>query len=238
MIVVLVVDSGMMGRGTAGDAALFLLKVAALETVRRFSRAKCPFLWHGIQVKATKTNADEYTKINKLMPLPNEALPEQQQQQQQQQKALSRPLLVLSIATSFSDKSGCSNFTSDAINDSHSLNDSQASSELNSEIPSVQSTVETRIVDANPRSQSFTNWLLQLYEELENQGITLPESNQRKDLCNQYLKAMMGQACRAHPPYEAGIAEVAHELAKEARFYASEEESEKNCKSNTRETQV
>ncbi|THG11416.1 hypothetical protein TEA_017121 [Camellia sinensis var. sinensis] len=39
-----------MGRGTAGDAALFLLKVAALETVRRFSRAKCPFLWHGIQV--------------------------------------------------------------------------------------------------------------------------------------------------------------------------------------------
>lgn len=32
-----------------GDLAFFLLKVAALEAVRRFSRAKCPFAWRGLQ---------------------------------------------------------------------------------------------------------------------------------------------------------------------------------------------
>lgn len=32
-----------------GHVALFILKVAALETVRRFSRAKCPFAWRSIQ---------------------------------------------------------------------------------------------------------------------------------------------------------------------------------------------
>ncbi|XP_028095852.1 uncharacterized protein LOC114295738 [Camellia sinensis] len=174
-----------MGRGTAGDAALFLLKVAALETVRRFSRAKCPFLWHGIQVLQVLC----YPPLKWIQRwAPFKGLVNNMQ-------ALSRPLLVLSIATSFSDKSGCSNFTSDAINDSHSLNDSQASSELNSEIPSVQSTVETRIVDANPRSQSFTNWLLQLYEELENQGITLPERIDEDELHRFYIAANGDFSC-------------------------------------------
>lgn len=32
-----------------GHVALFMLKVAALEMVRRFSRAKCPFAWRSIQ---------------------------------------------------------------------------------------------------------------------------------------------------------------------------------------------
>ena len=36
-------------KDAAGHAAIFLLKVAALETVRKVSKAKCPFLWHGIQ---------------------------------------------------------------------------------------------------------------------------------------------------------------------------------------------
>lgn len=36
--------------GTASDAALFLIKVAALETLRRFSKARCPVVWCGIQV--------------------------------------------------------------------------------------------------------------------------------------------------------------------------------------------
>ncbi|KAI7983151.1 hypothetical protein LOK49_LG15G01436 [Camellia lanceoleosa] len=127
-----------MGRGTAGDAALFLLKVAALETVRRFSRAKCPFLWHGIQVLQVLC----YPPLKWIQRwAPFKGLVNNMQ-------ALSRPLLVLSIATSFSDKSGCSNFTSYDINDSYSLNDSQASSELNSEIPSVQSTLETSPVNA------------------------------------------------------------------------------------------
>lgn len=36
-------------RTTAGCAALFLVKVAALETVRRFSKSRCPCLWQGLQ---------------------------------------------------------------------------------------------------------------------------------------------------------------------------------------------
>lgn len=40
---------GIFSRGAVGHAALFLLKVAALETLRRFSKAKCPFAWRGLQ---------------------------------------------------------------------------------------------------------------------------------------------------------------------------------------------
>lgn len=36
-------------RGPAGQIVFFFLKVAALETVRRFSRAQCPFVWKAIQ---------------------------------------------------------------------------------------------------------------------------------------------------------------------------------------------
>lgn len=38
-----------IGKGTGGQVACFLVKTIALETVRRFSRAKCPFLWNGLQ---------------------------------------------------------------------------------------------------------------------------------------------------------------------------------------------
>lgn len=38
-----------MGNGTISQVALFLLKLAALETVRRVSKAKCPFAWKGLQ---------------------------------------------------------------------------------------------------------------------------------------------------------------------------------------------
>lgn len=37
------------GGGAVGHAAIFVLKVAALESVRRVSRSKCPPLWHGLQ---------------------------------------------------------------------------------------------------------------------------------------------------------------------------------------------
>lgn len=40
---------GDFGSSAVGRATLFLLKVAALETVRRFSNSKCPCLWRGLQ---------------------------------------------------------------------------------------------------------------------------------------------------------------------------------------------
>lgn len=42
-------NHGKLGRGNARHVALFFLKVATLEMVRRFSRAKCPFAWRGLQ---------------------------------------------------------------------------------------------------------------------------------------------------------------------------------------------
>lgn len=41
--------NGMTGGSLVGGAAAVLLKVAALEVVRRFSKAKCPFAWRGLQ---------------------------------------------------------------------------------------------------------------------------------------------------------------------------------------------
>ena len=35
--------------GTICKTGLFLLKLAILEAVRRFSKAHCPSLWHGLQ---------------------------------------------------------------------------------------------------------------------------------------------------------------------------------------------
>lgn len=40
---------GRTGKDVVSHVALFVLKLAALETVRRFSRAKCPFAWRSIQ---------------------------------------------------------------------------------------------------------------------------------------------------------------------------------------------
>jgi hypothetical protein len=37
------------GTGPVGQVAIFLLKVATLETVRRVSRSKCPQVWNGLQ---------------------------------------------------------------------------------------------------------------------------------------------------------------------------------------------
>ena len=37
------------GSGTVQNAAVFLLKVAVLEIVRRVSKAKCPHLWNTLQ---------------------------------------------------------------------------------------------------------------------------------------------------------------------------------------------
>lgn len=38
-----------IGSSVIGNAAFFLLRVAALEGLRRLSKAKCPFAWRGLQ---------------------------------------------------------------------------------------------------------------------------------------------------------------------------------------------
>lgn len=38
-----------VGHPVVGDVGVFLLTTAVLEIVRRFSNAKCPFVWQGLQ---------------------------------------------------------------------------------------------------------------------------------------------------------------------------------------------
>lgn len=172
--------------GTAGDAALFLIKVAALETLRRFSKARCPVVWCGIQA----LQALCYPPLRWIQRwAPFKGLISSMQ-------TLSRPLLVLSIATAFSDQPGRCNITSDAVEDSQGVNYSQASSESNSELPSAQSTLDTSVLDEAPQSrQSSTNWLSQLYEELEKQGINLPERINEDELHRFYIDANCDLPC-------------------------------------------
>lgn len=40
---------GDFGSSAVGRVTFFLLKVAALETVRRFSNSRCPCVWRGLQ---------------------------------------------------------------------------------------------------------------------------------------------------------------------------------------------
>lgn len=42
-------NHGKIVKGNARHVALFFLKVATLEMVRRLSKAKCPFAWRGLQ---------------------------------------------------------------------------------------------------------------------------------------------------------------------------------------------
>lgn len=158
-------SNGKMRRDAAGHAALFLLKVGALETVRRFSKAKCPFVWSGLQaLQAFCYPPLKWLQRWDLFKTLVTGL-----------QTLSNPLLVISVASAFSNQSGCTNVTSAGTGDSHSLSDIHAVSESDSEVPSGQCTPGARISDETLSSQSSKYWLLQLYMELENQGIKLPE---------------------------------------------------------------
>ncbi|CAL5388946.1 unnamed protein product [Camellia sinensis] len=143
-----------IGSGPAGEAALFLLKVALLEIVRRFSRRRFPFVWCGMRALQVLCYPP-FKWIQRWVPF----------------KGLVNSMQTLSR-----------NVTSIPIDDSQGLNDSEASSESHSELSPVQSTLDTRILDEAPQSQSSTDWLLQLYAELENQGIVLPESGQELEM--------------------------------------------------------
>ncbi|KAK9280634.1 hypothetical protein L1049_014330 [Liquidambar formosana] len=174
-----------LGRGAAGHAAYFLLKVAALEMFRRFSKAKCPFAWGGLQALQVLCYPP-FKWIQKWAPFKGLV---------KGMQILSRPLLVLSIATTFYDQSECGNETSDSISDSHVTNDSNACSEPNSEQSSVQPTLETRICDEAPESTASENWLLQLYKELGIQGISLPERINEDELRRFYAAANGDFSC-------------------------------------------
>ncbi|CAI8616553.1 unnamed protein product [Vicia faba] len=145
-------------RTTVGCAALFLVKVAALETVRRFSKNRCPCVWQGLQGLQILA----YTPVQWFQKWATfRSLVKSMQ-------VLSKPLLVLSIATAFTDQLECSDGTSDYITDSRD-------SEISAAEPSpVQDNLNTSQLERAPEVLEYEKWLIQLDQELENQGISLP----------------------------------------------------------------
>ncbi|KAL6536361.1 hypothetical protein OROGR_012933 [Orobanche gracilis] len=152
-------------KGTGGLVASFLIKTIVLEAVRRFSRAKCPFMWTGLQGLQVLC----YPPLKWIQCWnPFRYLVRGMQM-------ISQPLLVLSIVNALSDHSDCSNSLVDDSETSPSVDDCQLSSESLSGGPSLQCNESMRIGDEHPQGPSSTDWIDHLREELENQGITLPE---------------------------------------------------------------
>ncbi|XP_059626635.1 uncharacterized protein LOC132269461 [Cornus florida] len=177
-------NHGKFRRGTA-HATLFLLKVAALEALRRFSKARCPILWCSLQALQMFC----YPPLKWIQSwAPFKGLVKGMQ-------VLSRPLLVLSIATAFFDQSGCGSDTSHDIEDINDINDYCEFSELQTDITSIESTLDARIPDEAPQSLSSGNWLLQLYAELKILGISLPERINEDELHRFYTAANGDFSC-------------------------------------------
>ncbi|XP_042517908.1 uncharacterized protein LOC122091819 [Macadamia integrifolia] len=161
-------DHGRLGSRTAGHIALFLVKVTVLEVVRRFSKAKCPFLWRSLGALQLLCYPpfkwiQRWSLFRGLV---------------KGMQALSRPFLFLSIATSLSERS-------EYRETSDHLDGSQVCTEPDSE----QSIVDTGICNLELQSLPSENWLIQLHKELEQQGITLPARIDEDELQRFYAAA-------------------------------------------------
>ncbi|KAE9585715.1 hypothetical protein Lal_00009970 [Lupinus albus] len=151
------INYGGFRSSSVGSITTFLLKVAALEMIRRFSKSRCPYVWQGLQALQMLC----YPPLEWIQWwAPFKRLVKSMQ-------ILSRPLLVISIATCFPDKSECSNETLDCSTDSR---DSVAYSEESK----VKDDMNTSQHVTDPKILESENWLMKLHQELENQGISLP----------------------------------------------------------------
>lgn len=157
------VKQSVQSSGAAGDVVIFLATTAVLEVVRRLSKARCPFIWHGLQALQALCYPP-FKWIQKWAPL--KPLVRQLQK-------LSRPMLLLSIATVFSDQSSSTGETTP--NDCHDL---QARSH-----GEVQD-------DGYPE-----RWLLELHKELREEGISVPERLNDDEL-RQFYAAANGDFAR------------------------------------------
>ncbi|XP_015935681.1 uncharacterized protein LOC107461651 [Arachis duranensis] len=170
---------GDFGTSAVGRITIFALKVAALEIVRRFSKSKCPFVWKGLQALQILCYPP-FQWIQRWAPF--KGLVESMQ-------VLSRPLLALSIATIFSDQSKLSDGKSDCVTDSHS--DLVKSSELST----VQADMNTSQCSTDSKILESEYWLSQLFQELESQGICLPERINNDELRRFYAASNNDFSC-------------------------------------------
>ncbi|CAN1282938.1 hypothetical protein LINPERPRIM_LOCUS18234 [Linum perenne] len=159
------------GRDAVCHVGVFLLKLVALETVRRVSRSKCPPVWRGVQALQFLCYPP-FKWIQRWAPFKGVV---------QGVQMMSRPLLVLSIATVFSDDLTCSNEPLDSNDGPHT------NMETSPESPSNHSSPDAS--DVNAHSLAPEHWMLELHKELENQGITLPERINEDEIRRFYTTA-------------------------------------------------
>lgn len=155
---ILNMDQHIFGMGPAAGAGLFLLKLAAVEAVRRFSKAHCSSMWPCLQALqfVCLPPLKWIQKWGVFRGLINFM------------QALSRPMLVLSVATSFSDLSAGDGETSGSSDASPSTTDTPSDSPANLEPADLRTGEVTR-------SQAPEEWITQLLSELEKEGLILPE---------------------------------------------------------------
>ncbi|XP_022943369.1 uncharacterized protein LOC111448152 isoform X1 [Cucurbita moschata] len=155
-----------IANGAAGQVTFFLLKIIALEMVRRFSKSRCPFAWRGLQALQVLCYPP-FKWIQRWAPF--SCLVKGMQ-------VLSKPLLVLSIATSLSDR------TEPMGGDSDDISDSPSYSEMYSELSSVNSSTNASACDEPPQSIESETLSVRLSKELESQGFNLPERLNEEEL--------------------------------------------------------
>ncbi|CAI9108062.1 OLC1v1007578C4 [Oldenlandia corymbosa var. corymbosa] len=157
------INPGKLGkRVAAGPVTSFLLEVAVLEIVRRLSKAKCPLVWSTLQALQVFCYPP-FKWIQRWNPF--QALVKGMQM-------LSRPLLVISIANAISDCSEGKRSLSDAEDPPQASESAALDSHLDES--SLLSAPEISTGNKEPQISSSKTWLLQLYEELQREGITLP----------------------------------------------------------------
>lgn len=163
-----------LGKSGGSDIGLFILEIAILDIIRRFSKARWPFAWRGLQALQCFCYPP-FKWIERWAPFKGAV---------KCMQTLSRPVLVLSIATTFSDLSGC---VKETLNSSNNL---QEYNDLQSEPSTSQSTHDpSRICDDIPRTLASEKWMLQLHRELEKEGLTLPERINQDELRRFYTAA-------------------------------------------------
>uniref|UniRef100_A0A0E0D8U7 CRAL-TRIO domain-containing protein n=1 Tax=Oryza meridionalis TaxID=40149 RepID=A0A0E0D8U7_9ORYZ len=150
--------------------ASFLVKVIALEVVRRFSKARCPFIWNSIQALQV-LGYPPFRWIQQWAPLKFIV---------QGIQKLSTPLLFLSVTTTLCDRSSKRN---------DELGSNTEAPDVPSESDETASTSGIRDVVDGTKDTEPENWLILLFRELEKQGITLPERFNEDELRRFYIAA-------------------------------------------------
>ncbi|CAN6472295.1 unnamed protein product [Victoria cruziana] len=164
-------DHARFGKETALQVGIFLLKLAALEVIRKISKAGCPFLWQAMQGSYILTYPP-FQFLRRWKPFC--FLIEGSQK-------MSRPLLFLSIATILTDQHGDYNEASNIME--------PVDTSMTDESPDGEASASSRTTEVSGEIVEPGNWLSHLKGELQKQGIVIPERIDEDELERFYAAA-------------------------------------------------